>query len=151
MSPLLLHLTTKTMNIITPQAPLSTLVKAKWKEHENLFRRSTKKPRRSSLCCSTVSDSTEVTALTEQSDFSDFGLTVRFAPTAYLCPTLSLRDYTQEEIEACWYQSEEYTAIRKDCIKQIRNMENGVVQSQIKKVQLSTLAQVLGEGKILID
>ena len=100
---------------------------------------------------STLSSSTEVTALTEQSDFSEFDLTVRFTPTAYLCPILSLRDYTQEEIEACWYQSEEYTAIRKDCIKQIRNMENGVVQSQIKKVQLSTLAQVLGEGKILID
>jgi hypothetical protein len=77
--------------------------------------------------CSGESDATEATALTEQSDFSEIDLTVRFAPTTEMRPSLARKDYTPLEMRACWFQDEEYSKIRKDCCKQIKKMQNGEV------------------------
>ena len=105
------------MSIITPQkSVLSIFMKSV----------STKGPRRLS-CCSAASAATEATALTEQSDFSEIDLTVRFAPITDACPSLACNDYTPQEVQACWYQGEEYRKITKECCKQIRKMENGEV------------------------
>jgi hypothetical protein len=87
---------------------------------------SMKRPRRLS-CCSATSAATEATALTEQSDVSEIDVTVRFSPNANVRFSLSLNDYTPEEIKATWYEDEEYTKIRKDCCKQIKKMQNGEV------------------------
>jgi hypothetical protein len=77
--------------------------------------------------CSAESDATGATALTEQSDFSEIDLTVRFAPTTDVCPSLARKDYTPQEMRACWYQGEEYRKITKECCKQIKKMQNGEV------------------------
>jgi hypothetical protein len=52
--------------------------------------------------------------------------TVRFSKTGNtLRYTLSPDHYSPDEIEACWYQDEDYTKIRKDCRKQIKKMDQG--------------------------
>jgi hypothetical protein len=49
--------------------------------------------------------------------FSEDGNTLRY--------TLSPKNYSPDEIEACWYQQEEYTIIRKGCCKQIKKLDQG--------------------------
>mmetsp|Transcript_132105 Transcript_132105/g.196806 ORF Transcript_132105/g.196806 Transcript_132105/m.196806 type:complete len:213 (-) Transcript_132105:127-765(-) len=50
---------------------------------------------------------------------------VSFAPRASLHHVLSRSDYTEKEKRAAWYQSEDYDRITRDCVKQVRKMENG--------------------------
>jgi hypothetical protein len=56
--------------------------------------------------------------------FSEDGNTLRY--------TLSPKNYSSEEIEACWYQQEEYTIIRKGCCKQIKKLDQGKTLKDIK-------------------
>ena len=39
----------------------------------------------------------------------------------------SRKEYTHEELAATWYKSEEYASIRRECVKQIKKMESGMV------------------------
>jgi hypothetical protein len=65
-------------------------------------------------CGSSVkSDST---AATEQE------FRIRFSEDIDLRHTLSCRDYTTEEIQACWYTAEENQRIHRNCCKVIRKM-----------------------------
>jgi hypothetical protein len=71
-------------------------------------------------------------ALDESSRSADFGeddeeRNVRFSIEPMLHFTLSLEDYTPEEIRASWFEGEEYNKIRKECCKQIKKMESGKI------------------------
>jgi hypothetical protein len=66
--------------------------------------------------CSTKSEST---ATTEQE------FRVRFSEKVRIRKALSHKDYTPEEIQACWYNGEENQRIRRNCKKEIRKMNEG--------------------------
>jgi hypothetical protein len=69
---------------------------------------------------STRSESSRTTAATEQ-DFR-----VRFSHKIQVVhKTLSRKDYTIDEIEACWYTAEDLQKIHKHCRKEIRKLNEG--------------------------
>jgi hypothetical protein len=51
--------------------------------------------------------------------------TVSFAPTTRVRPTLSVIDFTPEEVKACWFEEHEYDLIIQECLKVIKKMEEG--------------------------
>jgi hypothetical protein len=51
--------------------------------------------------------------------------TVSFAPTKAVRPTLSVIDYTPEEVKACWYDDHEYYVIIEECLKVIKKIQEG--------------------------
>jgi hypothetical protein len=57
------------------------------------------------------------TAATEQEKFH-----VRFSETVLARNTVSCKDYTPEEVKACWYTHDESQIIRKYCRQEIRKM-----------------------------
>jgi hypothetical protein len=67
--------------------------------------------------CSTKSVST---AATEQEEFR-----VSFSEEIHVRSTISCKDYTTEEIQACWYTGEENQRIHRHCNKEIRKMDEG--------------------------
>jgi hypothetical protein len=66
--------------------------------------------------CSTKSQST---AATEQE------LHVRFSEKIRVRNTISCKDYTPEEVEACWYTSDDNQRIHRQCSKEIRKLNEG--------------------------
>jgi hypothetical protein len=70
----------------------------------------------SSDCSSTNSQSTAET---------EHELGVRFSETIQVRKTLSRKDYTTKEIQACWYNGEEKQTIHRHCNKEIRKMNDG--------------------------
>jgi hypothetical protein len=65
-------------------------------------------------------DMCELMAATEQEAFL-----VRFSENIHVCKTLASKDYTSEEIQACWYTAEETRSIHASCSKEIRKMDEG--------------------------
>jgi hypothetical protein len=51
---------------------------------------------------------------------------VRFSEVTHVRNTLSLKDYTPEEIQSCWYTQEGNQRIRRHCTKDIRKMNEGI-------------------------
>jgi hypothetical protein len=51
--------------------------------------------------------------------------TVSFAPAKAVRPTLSVIDYTPEEVKACWYEEHEYDLIIQECLKVIKKIQEG--------------------------
>ena len=51
---------------------------------------------------------------------------VRFSSGVHFRDTLSLKDYTPEEIQSCWYTYEGNQRIRRNCTKEIRKMNEGI-------------------------
>jgi hypothetical protein len=51
---------------------------------------------------------------------------VRFSEGTHVRDTLSLKDYTPEEIQSCWYTHEGNERIRRHCTKEIRKMNEGI-------------------------
>ena len=78
-------------------------------------------PSRYTKTMSVSSIRTESTASTEQE------FRVRFSEKVHGRNTLSYRDYTTEEIQACWYTAEESQRIQRHCSKEIHKMEEGSV------------------------
>lgn len=54
---------------------------------------------------------------------------VTFCTTAELRLTISRRNYSPEEIEACWYSKAEYTKINRSAIKVIKKINQGSTSS----------------------
>lgn len=52
---------------------------------------------------------------------------LRFAANDVVRITISRHDYTDAELEASWFQEDEYTEITMQCCKQVRKMEKGKV------------------------
>jgi len=77
--------------------------------------------------CSTKSVST---AATEQEEFR-----VSFSEKIHVRNTLSCKDCTTEEIQACWYTAEENQRIHRHCSKEIRKMDEG---SELKDKKYSS-------------
>ena len=50
---------------------------------------------------------------------------VSFAIFPTVLPTLSLNEYSKDEIQACWYDENECASITKDCLKLIQKMASG--------------------------
>jgi hypothetical protein len=50
---------------------------------------------------------------------------VRFSENIHVRKTLASKDYTTEEIQACWYTAEENQRIHAHCFKEIRKMDEG--------------------------
>ena len=71
-------------------------------------------------CSENISYPTTMIEPTERVEF-----TVRFSHNVAIRKTLSLKDYTIEELEACWYSQEESKAIQKQCREEIRRIEMG--------------------------
>jgi hypothetical protein len=69
--------------------------------------------------CSTKSQST---AATEQEHEENH---VRFSEKIGLRNTISCKDYTPEEVEACWYTSDDNQRIHRQCSKEIRKLNEG--------------------------
>jgi hypothetical protein len=68
------------------------------------------------------------TATTAVSDITDASVLyaqahVQFSKRLRVSQIMHLAEYTQEEMEATWYQEEEYTRISKICIKTVHKME----------------------------
>jgi hypothetical protein len=76
-----------------------------------------KKHFKTSSDCSAKSE--ESTAGTEQE------FRVRFSQRIHFRKTLSRKDYTAEEIQACWYNDEGNQRIYRHCNKEIRKMNEG--------------------------
>ena len=66
------------------------------------------------------STKSESMAATEQEEFR-----VRFSEKMYVRNTLAWKDFTTEEIQACWYTDEENQRIHRHCSKEIRKMDEG--------------------------
>ena len=65
------------------------------------------------------------TAATEPIDYSLEMRCVRFNASVTVRNTTALSEYTEEEIENCWFTSEEYDQIKHSMDKQIRKMNRG--------------------------
>ena len=91
--------------------------------------------------CRRSSMNSQTTAVTESSDYSDSTSVdggapavvveqdekrLRFAATDDLYFTLSLHDYSDEEINSCWFQDKEYEKISLKCVKYVEKMESGI-------------------------
>ena len=50
---------------------------------------------------------------------------VRFSPTVLVRKTTHLNDYSEQEISQCWYSTDEYNKIRRDCWYQIEALNSG--------------------------
>jgi hypothetical protein len=71
-----------------------------------------------------ASDITDAqTAATDASAITDAQAHVQFSKQLQVARIMHLAEYTQEEMEATWYQEEEYTRISKICIKTVHKME----------------------------
>jgi hypothetical protein len=70
----------------------------------------------SDCACSIKSESTSA---------SEHECRLRFSEDIHVRNTLSCRDYTPEEIQACWYTAEENRRIYRHCRKEIRKMDQG--------------------------
>jgi hypothetical protein len=66
--------------------------------------------------CSGKSSATDATAVEKY---------VRFKKKDMLRNTLSIKDYTPDEVRATWYVSEDYKRISRRCQKEIRKMNKG--------------------------
>jgi len=64
---------------------------------------------------------------------------VSFAPLAQARRTISIKDYTQEEIRNCWYSEEEYNHIRSSCIRIVHMSSAGEKVFQSKRQTLRGL------------
>ena len=51
---------------------------------------------------------------------------VQFSEVTHVRDTLSLKDYTPEEIQSCWYSHAGNQRIRRHCTKEIRKMNEGI-------------------------
>ena len=82
-----------------------------------------------SSACINIMTKTEATEMTELSDEFDQTMckNVRFHSRIPTYVDLSHHDYTPEERKACWYDSDDYSCIQKDCVKQIMKMNKGEV------------------------
>ena len=81
-------------------------------------------------CCD---DSTVVSDLTTEdgNEFSKRRNTVKksvsFRNSVAMKLTMPRKEYLPEEITATWYTKEEYADIQKECVKQVRRMDNGEI------------------------
>lgn len=48
---------------------------------------------------------------------------VSFGDSFEVCPVMSRNDYSEEEVKACWYSSEDYEKITMDCLKVIKKLQ----------------------------
>ena len=76
--------------------------------------------RKLSKTSSDCTTNTESTAATEQEE-----VCVRFSERTYVRKTLSKKDYTSQEVQACWYTSEENRRIHKRRRKEVRKIDEG--------------------------
>ena len=60
---------------------------------------------------------------------------VSFNNSVQVRPTIHFCDYTDEEMEQCWYTRQEYAEISVSCSKQIAKMENGKILKDKKYCQ----------------
>lgn len=60
------------------------------------------------------------------------GLRIRFSPTVEERAILSRHNYTDDELDACWFHGDEYANITKSCCKQIRKLEKGARLKGVK-------------------
>ena len=70
---------------------------------------------------------------------------VSFNENVYARPTQSLNDYTEAELEACWYNDDEYRQIKKDCIKIVKKMQQGK-RINTRKYSVRGLEKYTGEA-----
>ena len=112
-------LSIKSLSQATRNNRLSKLTSAAGQPLRNLFK-----------TCSDCSIKSVSTAATEQEEFR-----VRFSGRIHVRNTLSCKDYTTEEIQACWYTAEENQRIHRRCSKEIRKMDEG---SELKDKKYSS-------------
>jgi putative cell wall-binding protein len=77
------------------------------------------------------------TVATDVSDITDAQAHVQFSKQVIVSQIIHLYEYTQEEMEATWYQEEEYTRISKICIKTVHKMEQRRKRS-LKKQEIES-------------
>ena len=63
----------------------------------------------------------------------------------YVRPTLSLDDYTDAELEECWYNDDEYRQITTDCMKIVQKMQQGK-RINTRKYSVRGLEKFTGEA-----
>lgn len=73
---------------------------------------------------SIASHGTPTTAASETSEISSFASAhIHFSEIVRVCHVLNLAEYTQEEVNASFYQDHEYNSIAKSCITAVHKME----------------------------
>ena len=50
---------------------------------------------------------------------------VSFSPTVLVRKTTHLNDYSEQELSQCWYSTDEYHKIRRDCLYQVEALNLG--------------------------
>ena len=72
-----------------------------------------------------VETSSDSSIKSESTTSTEQEFRVRFSGKVHGRNTLSYRDYSTEEIQACWYTAEENQRIQRHCSKEIHKMEEG--------------------------
>jgi hypothetical protein len=73
----------------------------------------------------TKSEETRTASLSKKRSRHSQPRSVSFDTTYEVCPILSLDEYTQEDLDACWFAEEDYSTITNECFKIIKKMQQG--------------------------
>jgi hypothetical protein len=108
------------------------------------------------LSLSSRSLSTQSTASPSESSYSLFNesitlgeRSISFSPLSSLAETLGLDDYSDEEIERCWYGREEYRTMAEDSMNMYKLMAMG--KRQTREDCYRGLEKWTEDGRLLLD